>query len=143
MSKKLCLTCSRELSDEPGDSLDCGGDCWACVRAAEGRTDDPNVRVFRVTRAGREVHQIAVQWPLPHWMVKAVKLCSADAYVHWKTRAAEHTPNTGIKAGEPLTVVICGDGEISVRYYDGDMKDIWQTDAMAFDAETGKVSKIT
>lgn len=35
----LCLTCKRTLGD-PNDplSLDCGGDCWGCVREAEGKS---------------------------------------------------------------------------------------------------------
>ena len=79
--------------------------------------------------------EIGISWPLPHWLIEAAKLCTSDAYVHWNTKAAKREPNFGITEGTPVTVVICGDGEISVRYYEERKSDIWSTKSQIIDLE--------
>lgn len=104
-------------------------------------------RVFKTGPDCEKQHgikrEIAVSWPLPHWLTKAARLCSADAYVHWNTRAEEHLPNTGIKRGEPITVVVCGDGSVTLRFHEPSKSDIWETFPQRIDLESGKLSEIS
>jgi hypothetical protein len=94
---------------------------------------------FRTSAADKKQHGVErvidVSWPLPHWLIKAAKMLSADAYVHWNTKAAKREPNYGIQEGTPITVVICGDGEISVRYYDDRKRDIWCTESQVIELD--------
>jgi hypothetical protein len=61
---------------------------------------------------------VALSWPPPRWMYEAAERCPYDARVSWNTRGVVNGNS------EPVTLVINGGLECSVRYYDATVKDI-------------------
>ena len=96
-------------------------------------------RVFRTSDWDRKHHnvqrEIGISWPLPRWMIEAAKRCPEGAYVHWNTQADALTPNYGIREGSSVTVVLGGDGEISVYYFEDRKSSVGCTESMRLDLE--------
>jgi hypothetical protein len=52
MSATHCGICGRRLFTSDPDSLDCGGDCWGCVKNFEGPQDKLTALVAQIAKGG-------------------------------------------------------------------------------------------